>query len=137
MTVESDLVAKIKASAAITTAVGTRVYPIALPQLETWPGDSITYEVPSNFSYRDLTGPAGRDRPRFRIHCWAQTYGGAVALANLVKTHLDGFQGLMGATQVGQIRFESATDLQDDEPRFPGAPLLQRRALDFFVSHTI
>ena len=136
MTVESDLVAKLKANSGISTAVGgTRIHALILPQQESWPGDSITYEVPSIESLRNLSGPTGRDRPRFRIHCWSQSYGNSLALANLVRGHLDGFAGVMGATQVGQIRFESATDLPEDQPRFPGAPILYRRTLDFFVSH--
>lgn len=137
MTVETDLVAKLKANGSISTAIGgTRIYPKILPQLETWPGDSITYEVPSVQSFRDLTGPVHRERPRFRIHCWSQTYLGSASLASLVKSELDGFAGTMGTTSVGQIRFESATDLIDDEPRFPGSPVLYRRVLDFYVSHT-
>lgn len=136
MTVETDLVAKLKANSSISTAVGgTRIYPLILPQQEAWPGDSITFEVPSIESLRDLSGPTGRDRPRFRIHCWSQVYMNAVALANLVRGHLDGFAGTMGSTTVGQIRFESATDLPEDEPRFPGGPVLYRRALDFFIAH--
>lgn len=79
---------------AIATAVGSsRVYPIKMPQGVT--GASIVFTRVSGQGDYHMQGPSGLARPRFQIDCWAPTIDAAVALANLVKVRIDGYQGPM------------------------------------------
>ena len=75
--------------AGVAALVGTRVYPVALPQTPTYP--AISYQ-------RISTTPQGGSTTlrvsRYQINCWATSYGGVQSLANAVITaaeeHRDG-----------------------------------------------
>lgn len=129
MSFESDLVARLEADAGVSALVGTRIYPLNLPQAASLAGDSLTYEVISNIEDENLSGPADRESPRVRVHCWSTTFAGAVALATAVRAALVGFRGTMGSTPVGMIAFETSTDLYEDQPD------TYRRILDFRIAH--
>lgn len=77
--------------AGIAVIVGTRVYPIIMPQGVVQP--SIVYTRVSGVGDNHMEGPSGLSRPRFQVDCWAQSIDVAVTLANLVKERIDGFRG--------------------------------------------
>ena len=116
---------------AISTAVGTRVYPQFLPQ--NTQSDSIVYQKVSDVGDHTLEGPTGLARPRMQIDAWSRTNNGANALALLIKERLDGYQGTMGAggdqVTVQGVFFESARDLYDDSAK------LHRVSADYFIAY--
>lgn len=113
--------------------VGTRVYPLVLPQGEK--RESIVYSRISGLGDHHMQGPSGLSRPRIQIDCWAQNPDAADELGRLVKERLDGFQGsiLWGenspqeAIVIQGIFFESEREGYDD------ASWLYRSSKDYFV----
>lgn len=106
------------ADATISTTVGaSRIYPVRLPQGIT--ASSIVYNRISGVGDHHMQGPSGLARPRIQIDSWAQTADGASALADLVKTRLDGYRGVMGsgaaAVTVHGVFFDSERDLPFDD----------------------
>lgn len=105
---------------AILALVGTRVYPIKLPQPTTQP--SIVYTRISGLGDHHSEGASGLTRPRVQVDCWAPTHDVASVLANLVKGRIDGFSGTIAwddnspgnAVAVQAIMFESEREDYDD-----------------------
>lgn len=77
----------------IAAIVGTRVYPVILPQGVTT--SSIVYKRISNIGDWHMQGPSGIGRPRIQIDCWSQDADVAANLGLLVKQRLDGYRGTM------------------------------------------
>ena len=84
---------------------GERIYPVILPQGQVNP--SLVYNRVSGLGSHHMQGPSGLSRPRYQIDAYAQTPDEANALADLVKFHLDGFQGLMGSVNVQGVFFDT------------------------------
>ena len=85
----------------ISAQVGTRVYPVKLPQNPTYP--AITYQVISNQSEKLLEGPDRIRRARIQIDVWAATISSCQTITNFVRTLLDGQDNTQG-----DIRFRTA-----------------------------
>lgn len=83
------------ADAGIAAVVGTRVYPIKIPQGVN--AASIVYTRVSGRGDYHMAGPSGLAMPRFQIDAWAPTGDAATALAALIKARIDGFRGVMGS----------------------------------------
>ncbi len=128
MTIETGLKAHLVADGAVNADVAGRIYPLKLPQEPTYP--AITYEVVGDTRHRDLSGPGDRERPHFRVHCWAATYAAALDLAADVRTALDGFKGTMDTTEVSSVKFDGWND------QFEDVPEVYRRICDFVIAHT-
>jgi len=79
----------------MTDLVGTRIYPLALPQGSTLP--AVTYQKVSQVRNRTL-GNSGLKiaRARFQISCWAASYADVKEMAERVKSVLQDYNGLMG-----------------------------------------
>lgn len=97
---EENLRALLRASAAITTACGTRVNFGSNPQGGGFP--SIVLNVVSNENGHDLKGSDGLFQGRVQVDCYADTYGAAKLLARDVISVLDGhkddnFSGVFSA----------------------------------------
>jgi hypothetical protein len=99
--IESELRTYLLAQSGIAALIGTRVYPMKLPQSPTLP--AITYQRVSGSRVQSLTGPSGMAHPRIQVDCWAASYDGAKALAAEVQDDLDGYRGTMGTTRVGGV----------------------------------
>lgn len=84
---ESDLSAYILADPAIVALIGTRMYPLVLPQGVTYP--AVSYYLVSVTELRDLSGPIGEEQARITFNAWAETY-------------LQAKQGRSGDKRVGQ-----------------------------------
>lgn len=85
----------------ISGQVGTRVYPLKLPQDPTYP--AITYQVISDQSERLLSGADRIRRARVQVDVWAETLLTCQSITNFVRTLLDGQDNTQG-----NIRFRSA-----------------------------
>jgi hypothetical protein len=91
MTITEALRTHLLADAAIAALVGTRCYPLRLPQKVTMP--AIVLSLISGGRPGHLRGVGGLARARYQLDSWAQTYDGATALAAVCRQRLDGFAG--------------------------------------------
>lgn len=99
------------ADAAVAALVGTRIYPIKLPQGIT--AASIVYQEISGIGDHHMQGPSGLSRVRMQIGAWAQSADAAHALFLAVKEAIDGYQGLMGSVYVQGVFIDSWRDIDD------------------------
>lgn len=81
----------LKDDSAVSSIVGTRVYPIILPQGETSP--SVVYHIISEDTDYNMDGPSGLVQTRMQLDAVALTQTGAFDLADVVKNVLSGFSG--------------------------------------------
>jgi hypothetical protein len=100
MAFESDLTTFVEADAGVVALVSSRVYPLRLPQVPTFP--AIVYQVVSTVVMDHHHGSAGRLlRARVQFTLWAGSHAGADALARALRAALDGYAGTMTSTVVG------------------------------------
>jgi hypothetical protein len=117
--------------AAITTVVGTRVFPIKIPQGVT--AASIVYTRISGDGDYTMQGPSGFVSPRIQIDAWAGSADAAANLANLVKDRLDGYRGVMGSGG-GAITVHGVF-IADQREDYDDAAQLHRSGRDYFIHH--
>jgi hypothetical protein len=122
--------------ATIADLVGTRIYPVRLPQKVTFP--AVSYQRISGVRIGHLHGVASAADPRYQIDAWAQTQSAALELGAALRRRLEGFTGTWddGAGSPSlevfvQVRFEDEHDFV--EPDIHGG--LFRHSADYFVSH--
>ena len=80
--------------------VGTRIYPMILPQDPVLP--AITYQRISGGQVNSMAGYGGLENPRVQIDVMASTYAGCKTLAGYVFTAMEGsttFQAVMISDQ--------------------------------------
>ena len=99
MILTGDLYHFLTAAPSIGAVIGTRCYPGRAPQAVSFP--ALTYHEIDATRVRDTLGPAHKVRRRISINSLASSHTGAVELSELVRLELDGFRGMMGATEVG------------------------------------
>lgn len=126
MIIGDELRAKIIADGAVSALVAQRVYPNILPQGPTYP--AIVYSQISGVRLHHLGGTSGRANPRFSYHCWGATYASARAVANALRSLLDGFNGTL-TTAHATIMIESELDDYDDTAQ------KHRVIQDYFVNY--
>jgi Protein of unknown function (DUF3168) len=119
--------------AAIAAIVGTRVYPIVLPQGQVQ--TSIVYTRISGFGDNHMLGPSGLSRPRIQIDCWSQSIDTAAQLANLVKERIDGFLGtwLWGEDSPEEAIVVQGVFYENEREDYDDVSKLYRVSRDFFV----
>ena len=119
--------------AGIAAVVGTRVYPIRLPQGQISP--SIIYTRISGFGDNHMLGPSGLSRPRLQVDCWAQSADTASTLANLVKERIDGFRGtwLWGEDSPEEGIAVQGVFFENEREDYDDAVQLYRVSRDYFV----
>jgi len=128
VSIETGLYSHLTTDSDVSALVGTRVYPLKLPQGYTLP--AISYQRVSGDRLATLSGPTGRANPRFQIDCWASTYSGVRDLASKVRQALDGHKGgLGGEDDVGGISIEGDRDLFEENTE------VFRVTMDFFIPH--
>jgi hypothetical protein len=84
--VETAVINYLLAGAAITTIVGTRVYPVARPQGSPLPAITVT-RISGGPLYAD-DGEVGLDNARLQVDSWGTTYAAAKDLAMVVGDRL-------------------------------------------------
>lgn len=131
MTLEQALFNYLSTYAGLVSLLGTRVYPLRLPQGPTYP--AITYFKVSNTRVRTMGAPNLGGRPRVQVSCWGETYASAKAVANQVRAALDGYgpatMGGVGGLVVKAVQLENEQDLEHNKPD------LVEIALDFTIWH--
>jgi hypothetical protein len=121
--IESKVIALLLANTAIAAIVGTRVYPVDLPQGAALPAISVLRISGSQLYAGD--GPVGLDNARIQVECWAGTYTTSKALPSLVRVAADACTTLLLMEQV------SERDMRDEKA--DGAEYPFHIGLDFDV----
>lgn len=125
--IEAALFGHLSTEAGLSALVGTRVFPIQLPQGATLP--AVTFQRISTrpLTHRSSTTPT-YSRPRFQFGCWASSFDGAVALRAALRA-------AMGTVaQASSPRIDVAL-LQDDRDVVEATPGRWVASLDYFIWH--
>jgi hypothetical protein len=128
MSVSTDLRAFILADGTVAGLIGTRLYPLTLPQAPTLP--AMSYQWISGQHFNAMDAPSKLSGPRVQFTCWAATYLQAEAVVEALRKRLNGFRGMAGATEIQGAFMESERDLYESDPA------LFARSADFFVYYT-
>lgn len=122
----------------VAALVGTRVYPLRLPQTTTAPVlPAIRYQRIDTVRapYRKMaTGRGDYAKPRFQVDCFATTPAGAKQLADAVLSILSGFSGTIASVAIGSTAAEDEAADIEEGVGVGGAPIYRHR-LDFLIGH--
>ena len=128
MAIQDGIYAFLIADAGVSAIVGTRVYPILMPQNPTF--ELITYQKISGVRGKQLSGTTGYARPVIQIDCWAESFLTAQTLADAVRSAVDGYSGLMGSDVVDRAQIMNEMDLYENETQ------IFRVSQDYEIWHT-
>lgn len=106
---QEDLIALVLADAAVTAAVGAKVWWVRRPQGQVAPLAIMT--MVSNVPAIAMAGETNWTDSRVQIDCYATTYAGARAVARAVSALLGGYSGTEGTTEFQGIFRISDRDL--------------------------
>lgn len=112
--IETGLYALLTSASAITSLVGNRIYPVALPEDATLP--AIAYKLIGSQSWPTFD-TVGFQRKRFEFSCYATTYLVAITIKAALISVLDRYTGtLSDGSIVSSTTRITGTDLfiQDD-----------------------
>ena len=112
--IEVGLVSLLNASSAITNLVGSRIYPVSLPEDVTFP--AIAFKLIGSQSWPTFD-TVGFQRKRFEFSCYATTYLAAITIKAALISILDRHTGtLSDGSVVSSTTRITGTDLyiQDD-----------------------
>ncbi|KKM90811.1 hypothetical protein LCGC14_1234830 [marine sediment metagenome] len=112
--------------------VGTRVYPMVLPQNVTPP--AISYLQTGGERSVHTGGSSGLANARVQISCWATTYLGSKALADAARLSLEAFSGELGGG--GGRTIVQGAFVSDEREFYESTVRLYRTDLDFEIWHT-
>lgn len=132
MSVKGGMVAHLKADAAIAAIVGTRIYPVPLPQGKLPP--YLLYQRRDTEHTTDLRGSSGLRRTEFQLDCYAVDSAVADMLAEAVRNSLDNWRGTWSGTRVRHVLVEKIADTMTDDID-GGEEVLHRITLDIIVWH--
>jgi Protein of unknown function (DUF3168) len=130
--------AKLGSIPELTALVGGRIFFNGLPQKKgaspTFP--AVTHYVASRTFGRTLRGPNGVSTGTIRVSCWSKNEQQAAAIADVVREHLDGFQGRWGRVDVMGCFIEDEVDLPE-YPRQGTDSYTYQIVLTFSVVHRV
>jgi hypothetical protein len=125
-----DLVAFLLGNNDIASIVGTRIFPLRVPEGETFP--CIVFQQISGPRVYSLSGPNACNYPRIQLKCWGLTYTDAKGLADTVDNLLDGFRGTMVNTQIQAILNAGVVD-GEESPENANDVARYSVALDYII----
>jgi hypothetical protein len=100
----------------IAAVVGTRVYPVVLPQGLAQPAIRLTL-ISGQRVHASPQGGSMLSGPRIQLDAWAPSYASAYALAELIRKRINGYRGLMDAVPVQGVFFADERDGFDAESK--------------------
>ena len=87
MTIETDFYATLQADAGVTAIAGSKLYPHIAPEGTAAP--FMTFHMVVGTPYNIISRTTALEKKRIQINCWSDSYAGAQALAEAVKTALN------------------------------------------------
>lgn len=127
MTIEVAIFSRLTNDTPVSDLVAARVYPVILPQNKEMP--AITYEKVSGERVHAMGSDTGIARPRFRFHCWGDTFDDALGLSTVTRQALQRWRGTESGVEVLSTFIESEDHTYDQEPK------TYRVIFDVFISH--
>ena len=127
MDAEQALVMHLLNDSALTALVGDRVFPLAIPQDEQVP--AIVYQKISAPRTLSVSGDSSANSTRMQLSCYAETFGQAKQIAQVLYNSVDVFRGQLGGrVKAAVLMADSRDDYEPDTGRY-------RCDIDFFVMH--
>lgn len=108
---EAGLYALCVADAAVAAAIGTRMYPLIIPQGEALP--AIAYQRISARRIGAQDGPTGLARARIQLRIVGSSYATAKSTATAVRELLDGYKGVAGGVTIESCWLDNDDDAED------------------------
>lgn len=112
------LYAKLSANAGVTALVGTRIYPVFVPQNAAYP--CIVYMTENKPLDPSKTSTGTHDVAKVTLHLWQEAREGQDAYDVLdsidaaVRTALDGAEGTAGGVTAEVIQYQGSRDGRDE-----------------------
>lgn len=126
--IDADLRSWVLARPEIAGKIGTRCYPMRLPQDAILP--ALTYQTIAGSESITHSGGANLGRKRIQFDCWAVRYEDALALADAIRGAFSGVLTPMGGTVSVAGRIINDMDVPEPEPA------LWRRMIEVGLWHT-
>lgn len=98
MDLEAGLVTFLNSQPGIAGLLGTRLYPLVIPQDAEQP--ALAYQRIDTPRISSHDGPSGLAKPRIQITVTAKTFEMVKALTLLLRRALDGYRGMWGSVPV-------------------------------------
>lgn len=95
---------------AVSTLIGSRVYPVLAPDPQTAPLPFITWRRIAVQRSQTLAGPSGTPMVMLSLDIYAATYEAARGLADKCRVALDGWGGVFENTEVANVTLENESD---------------------------
>lgn len=111
--IESGLYSFLSGNTNFSAVAGNRIYPVILPQNATFP--CITYRIEGDergFNFSD--GQEGFVGASIQIDAWGESYKSAKALAEILRSELMNYSGLMGSVSVNRVFVDTPIDIYED-----------------------
>jgi hypothetical protein len=121
------------ADATVSGLIGTRMYPIRLPQNVTLP--AITYQRISHEHMHHLKSGTGTARARMQLDCWSYSLTECKQMSEALRGLLHGFTGTMQSVKVFSSLCENEIHLHEP-PQDGSDNYLYHIAQDFIILHT-
>ena len=126
MSLETGLYTALTADSTLSGLVGSRIYPEIMPQGVTYP--AVSYQRVSTGRTNLLSGVDDFTEVRVIIDCWDDSYSGVKAVADAVKSAIDGVT-VLGAQSIQHCFMESMSDLS----QIDGDREDRRVSMDFLI----
>ena len=127
--IETAIIAIFLASTTLTALCGMRIYPMILPDDCQYP--AISYQRISETPDYTLDGPGTFDEVRLQIDCWAETALQTRALADVIRTSIDGLSGTCSGLTIWNAMRDNAQDFYEPDHR------LYRHSVDYRIQFAL
>lgn len=112
MTISSLFKAALFGNSGVTNLVGTRIYPLLLPQFPIY--EAISYQRISN---TEQNGSTALRETRYQINCWGETYAETQGLAAAVKVALEEYTDTDQTPGIKMSRIVNELDDYDSDAK--------------------
>jgi hypothetical protein len=109
VSVETAIVAILKADATVLGLVASRIFPLKRPPRTTLP--CIVFQKIDHVQEYHLRGKSASQEQRFQLNLYANTYTGARALEAAVESALNIYRGAISGTDIEHVELIDAADL--------------------------
>lgn len=111
--IEDALYSKLSGDSSISSIVGTRIYPVKMPDDPTFP--VITYQRISSIREPTMSGRSEYCDCIFQIDSWSLSYDTTKQLAESIFLLLEGFKGVVSSVDIQAILTQNEIDLYEDD----------------------